>query len=61
MCGLCRAQCDEGVRGWRGVGVVGCDPVGVAPIYETGGLTGLGGAYLVYEMLCVLPGVESRA
>lgn len=31
-----------------------------APIYDTTGLTALTAANLVYEMLCVLPGVEYR-
>ena len=36
------------------------DLVEVAPIYDTSGLTSLTAANLVYEMLCVLPGVSYR-
>ncbi|MEM7288328.1 MAG: agmatinase, partial [Actinomycetota bacterium] len=32
----------------------------VAPAYDTTGTTSLTAANLVYEMLCVLPGVEYR-
>ena len=54
-------QALEVIRGCRGLDLVGCDLVEVAPIYDTSGMTSLVGANLVYEMLCVLPGVESRA
>jgi guanidinobutyrase len=40
---------------------VGCDLVEVAPIYDTSGMTSLVGANLLYEMLCVLPGVQYRS
>ena len=39
---------------------MGCDVVEVAPIYDTSGTTSLVGANLLYEMLCVLPGVDYR-
>ena len=35
--------------------------VEVAPIYDTSGMTAHIAADLVYEMLCVLPGVQYRA
>jgi guanidinobutyrase len=35
--------------------------VEIAPIYDTSGMTSLVGANLLYEMLCVLPGVQYRA
>ena len=54
-------QALEVIRGCRNLDLVGCDLVEVAPIYDTSGMTSLVGANLVYEMLCVLPGVESRA
>ena len=59
--GLTMPQALEVIRGCRGRDLVGCDRVEVAPIYDTSGMTSLVGANLVYEMLCVLPGVESRA
>ena len=34
--------------------------VEIAPIYDTTGSTALLGANLLYEMLCVLPGVQYR-
>ena len=39
---------------------MGCDVVEVAPIYDTSGTTSLVRANLLYEMLCVLPGVDYR-
>jgi len=39
---------------------VGCDLVEVAPIYDVSGMTSRLAADLIFEMLCVLPGVESR-
>ena len=59
--GLTMPQALEVIRGCRGLDLVGCDLVEVAPLYDTSGMTSLVGANLVYEMLCVLPGVESRA
>lgn len=58
--GLTMPQALEIVRGCRGLNVVGCDLVEVAPIYDTSGLTSLTAANLLYEMLCVLPGVDYR-
>lgn len=59
--GLTVPQALEILRGCRGLDVVGGDLVEVAPVYDPTGLTSLTGANLVYEMLCVLPGVEYRA
>jgi guanidinobutyrase len=59
--GLTVIQGIEIVRGCRGLNLVGCDLVEVAPIYDTSGNTSLVAANLLYEMLCVLPGVGSRA
>ena len=42
----------------KGVNIVGADLVEVSPPYDTSGNTALLGANLLYEMLCVLPGVE---
>ncbi|MBD36445.1 MAG: agmatinase [Actinobacteria bacterium] len=58
--GLTVPQALEIIRGCRGLNLVGVDLVEVAPIYDTSGLTSLTAANLVYEMLCVLPGVSYR-
>jgi guanidinobutyrase len=50
----------EIVRGCRGLDLVGCDIVEIAPAYDTTGNTSLVGANLLFEMLCVLPGVTYR-
>jgi guanidinobutyrase len=55
--GLTIWQALEIVRGCRGLDLVGCDLVEVAPIYDVSGNTALVAANLVFEMLCVLPGV----
>jgi guanidinobutyrase len=55
--GLTVPQALEIVRGCRGLNLVGADLVEVAPPYDTSGNTALLGANLLYEMLCVLPGV----
>ena len=58
--GLTVPQALEVIRGCRGLELVGCDVVEVAPIYDTSGTTSLVGANLLYEMLCVLPGGDYR-
>lgn len=58
--GLTVPQALEIVRGCRGLNLVGCDLVEVSPPYDTSGNTALLGANLLYEMLCVLPGVPHR-
>jgi guanidinobutyrase len=50
----------EIIRGCRGLDIVGCDLVEVAPPYDVSGNTSLTAANLLYEMLCVLPGVDYR-
>ncbi len=47
----------EIVRGMAGLNIVGCDLVEVSPPYDPGGSTAVAAANLLYEMLCVLPGV----
>ena len=47
----------EIVRGCAGLNLVGGDLVEVSPPYDPSGNTALIGANLLYEMLCVLPGV----
>jgi guanidinobutyrase len=59
--GLTVPQALEIIRGCNGLDLVGCDLVEVAPIYDTSGATSLTAANLLYEMLCVLPGVEYRS
>ena len=49
------------VRGMAGLHIAGADLVEVAPVYDQSGVTTFTAANLVYEMLCVLPGVERRA
>ena len=58
--GLTVPQALEIVRGCRGLNLVGCDLVEVSPAYDTSGNTALLGANLLFEMLCVLPGVKYR-
>ena len=58
--GLTIWQALEIVRGCAGLNLVGCDLVEVSPPYDTNGNTALIGANLLYEMLCVLPGVAQR-
>lgn len=38
----------------RGLNIVGCDLVEVAPMYDLSGATALLGANLLFEMLCVI-------
>ena len=58
--GLTVPQGLEIIRGCRGLNVIGGDLVEVAPPYDPSGNTALLGANLLYEMLCVLPGVPVR-
>jgi guanidinobutyrase len=58
--GLTSTQALEIVRGCRGLNIIGCDLVEVAPPYDISGNTSQLAANLLYEMLCVLPGVAYR-
>lgn len=58
--GLSVPQALEIIRGCYGLNLVGCDLVEVSPPYDTSGNTALLGANLLFEMLCVLPGVLKR-
>lgn len=58
--GLTVPQALDVVRGCRGLNIVGADLVEVSPPYDPSGNTALLGANLLYEMLCVLPGVRRR-
>jgi len=50
----------EIIRGCAGLNIVGCDLVEVSPPYDLSGNTSLLAANLLYEMLCVLPGVNQE-
>lgn len=58
--GLSLIQALEIIRGLRGLNIIGCDLVEVAPMYDTSGNTAMIAANLLFEMLCVLPGVNYR-
>lgn len=58
--GLSVSQGLEIIRGCRGLDVIGGELVEVSPPYDTSGNTALIGANLLYEMLCILPGVNYR-
>uniref|UniRef100_A0A7M4FNG4 Agmatinase (putative) n=2 Tax=Longirostres TaxID=1298654 RepID=A0A7M4FNG4_CROPO len=59
IAGLTPAQALEIIRGCKGLNIVGCDLVEVAPIYDASGNTALMGANLLFEMLCALPQVKT--
>ncbi len=52
--GFTSIQILELVRALRGLHIVGCDLVEVSPPYDTGEITSLLAANLLYELLCVL-------
>lgn len=51
--GLSSAQIIDLVRSLRGLNIVGCDLVEVSPPYDTGEITSLLAANLLYELICV--------
>ena len=55
--GLMDWQALQIVRGMAGLRLVGCDLVEVSPPFDPSGTTALTAANLLFEMLCVLPGV----
>ena len=55
--GLTSIQALEIIRGCHGLSLVGTDLVEVSPPYDPHGNTALLAANLLFEMLCVLPGV----
>jgi guanidinobutyrase len=59
--GLTTIQALEIIRGCRGLNLVGADCVEVSPPYDTSGNTAITAANLMYEMLCVLPGVKYQS
>ncbi len=60
IAGLTVPQALEIIRGAWGLDIVGGDLVEVSPPYDTSGNTALLAANLLYEMLCVLPGVQRK-
>ncbi len=58
--GLSTPQALQLIRALAGLNIVGADLVEVSPPYDPSGNTALTGANLIYEMLCVLPGVAAR-
>lgn len=58
--GLTTVQGLEIVRGCWGLDLIGGDLVEVSPPYDTSGNTALAGANILFEILCVLPGVKRR-
>jgi guanidinobutyrase len=58
--GLTTPQAMELIRALKGLNIVGCDLVEVSPPYDTSGNTALVGANILFELLCVLPGVVYR-
>ena len=58
--GLTTVQALEIIRGCQGLNLVGCDLVEVSPPYDPSGNTAITAAYLLFAMLCVLPGVKRR-
>ena len=58
--GLTTPQALELIRELKGLKIVGCDLVEVSPPYDTTGNTALTGANILFELLCVLPGVAYR-
>ena len=60
VAGLTSREALEVVRSLVGFDLVGADLVEVSPPYDPSGNTALTAANLLYEMLCVLPGVKRR-
>ncbi|UUV04748.1 agmatinase [Ruegeria sp. YS9] len=60
IAGLTTPQALQLIHALQGVNMVGCDLVEVSPPYDPSGNTALTAANLIYEMLCILPGVTSR-
>ncbi len=58
--GLTTPQAMQLIRGLRGLNIVGCDLVEVSPPYDPSGNTALTAANILFELLCVLPGVKYR-
>jgi guanidinopropionase len=59
--GLTMREAQALVRGLRGLNLIGADVVEVAPPFDSGSITALNGATLVYELLCVVADARARA
>ena len=57
--GMTSFEAQQVLRGLRGLNVVGGDVVEVSPPYDTGGITALAGATMMFEILCLV--AESHA
>ncbi|EEE38911.1 agmatinase [Rhodobacteraceae bacterium KLH11] len=60
IAGLTTPQALQLIHALAGMNVVGCDLVEVSPPYDPSGNTALTAANLLFELLCILPGVTSR-
>ncbi|MGV6803821.1 MAG: agmatinase [Ruegeria sp.] len=60
IAGLTTPQALQLLQALGGMNVVGCDLVEVSPPYDPSGNTALTAANLLFELLCILPGVTSR-
>ncbi|WP_281971979.1 agmatinase [Ruegeria faecimaris] len=60
IAGLTTPQALQLIHALGGTNVVGCDLVEVSPPYDPSGNTALTAANLLFELLCILPGVTSR-
>ncbi|KAK7090539.1 hypothetical protein V1264_010322 [Littorina saxatilis] len=58
--GLTTCQALEVLRGAADLNIVGCDVVEVSPPYDMAGTTAMTAANLLFEMLCILPGIKRR-
>ncbi|MEX0350035.1 MAG: agmatinase [Paracoccaceae bacterium] len=58
--GLTTPQALELIHALRGANIVGCDLVEVSPPYDPSGNTALTAANILYELICVLPGVATH-
>ncbi|XP_067666242.1 agmatinase, mitochondrial-like [Haliotis asinina] len=56
--GLTTIQALEVIRGCRGLNIIGAGIVEVSPPYDNHDMTSMVAAHLLFEMLCVLPGVK---
>jgi guanidinopropionase len=54
IAGLTTPEAMALIRGFRNLSYVGADMVEVSPPFDTGGLTSMTGATVMYELLCVL-------
>jgi guanidinopropionase len=59
--GLTMREAQAMVRGLRGLDLIGADVVEVAPPFDSGGLTALNGATILYELLCVVADSRTRS